>query len=265
MSLWAIGDLQGCYTPLQRLLAEIGFSPSRDRLWFVGDLVNRGPQSLECVLAVREWVESGVARTVLGNHDMHLLAAAAGLRSLRDGDTIAPILHSPHCSSVMQWLRRQPFLVEEGPFALCHAGVAPTWDWPQTQHYAQALSHLLSGDAWQQHLGYWFEPGPQQWWDCHTDAQRLRLALRYFTLVRLLHPDGSMAPGTSAPEDSPYQPWYQRQRSGKTLVFGHWAALGYRRLPSAIATDSGCVWGNALSAVCLDTNAYEVVSVAASD
>lgn len=255
MSTYAIGDVQGCYEPLQRLIDEIKFDPSQDRLWFVGDLVNRGPDSL----SVLRWVKSlgDRAITVLGNHELHLLAVALGLRPQKGSDTIISILAAPDGDELLDWVRHRPLLHRENPFVLVHAGLLPRWTITEAATYA-AEAHRALQDDHRALLSELYNRRADHWDDSLTGLPRLAAVTAVLTRLRTCTPDGMPdyaynGPLSSLPPDR--IPWFRvpiRRNTGGTIIFGHWAALGLHIEDTVIGLDSGCVWGHALTAVRLE-------------
>ena len=255
MSTWAIGDIQGCFEPLQRLLVAIDFDPSSDRLVLLGDLVNRGPDSLD----VLRWASSTAGvDAVLGNHDLHLLAAASGVRGLFGDDTLRPVLDAPDRDELLLWLSRRPLLRIESGFALVHAALHPNWSIAEAEQRARALESVLRGPDSGTLLSNYYraELGPLG--SMASEAQQLSHALAVFTRLRCLTDRGALSFDFSGPlEELPAgrTPWWRASgmwRGGLTVLFGHWAAIGVHREPGICALDSGCVWGRELSAYCLD-------------
>ncbi|KVZ89933.1 symmetrical bis(5'-nucleosyl)-tetraphosphatase [Burkholderia ubonensis] len=248
----AFGDLQGCHTPFQTLLARLAPAPDTP-LWFCGDVVNRGPASLA---ALRELVDLGPRATVvLGNHDLHLLAVAAGIRTERPGDTIGEILDAPDAEALLEWVRHRPFAHFEHGMLLVHAGVLPQWDVTLALELADELQRALRAPDWRDTLSHLYGNEPNQWHPNLKKRDRMRVAFNAFTRIRFCTPDGAMEFRTSGgPASAPpgYLPWFDvpgRRTEDVTVVFGHWAALGLMLRDNVIALDSGCVWGNQLSAV----------------
>lgn len=277
MATWAIGDLQGCHGAFVRLLEAIAFSPARDRLWLTGDLVNRGPAS---AATLREVMALGsAATTVLGNHDLHLLAVAmapqAG-RGLRAGDTLDDILEAPDRTNLLDWLLQQPLLHHDPAldWTLVHAGLPPAWSVALAAQEARAVEAALRTDP----VGFFREmygDQPDQWSPGLTGADRLRFAVNCLTRLRYCTAEGRLLPKPKGPPDSAPQgalPWFAvpgRQAATERVVFGHWSALGLLRTPTALALDTGCVWGGSLTAVRLEADRnvapedWTVVQVAA--
>ena len=262
MARYAVGDLQGCLDPLQRLLDRIKFDPARDQLWCVGDLVNRGPQSLETLRFIHGL--GPAVRVVLGNHDLHLLAVAAGVRPLKRSDTLRPILESPDRDVLLDWLRRQP-LVWRNPeldFTLVHAGLPPQWTAAHAFDYAQEVSEILQGPQCYAFLAAMYGNQPECWDDSLTGFDRLRTITNYLTRMRFVRADGSLdLASKGAPHQAPvgYMPWFdvpaaQWHHDAGTVIFGHWAALnGAVDDPRLLAMDTGYVWGNALTLIDVDS------------
>lgn len=259
---YAFGDLQGCHLPFRRLLEALGLERTpHTPLWFAGDLVNRGPDSLGALRAVHGFGER--ARTVLGNHDLHLLAVAAGIRKLKDSDTIADILSAPDAQDLLDWLRHRPFAHFEDGMLLVHAGVLPQWDTTLALELADELQGALRGPDWQDTLRDLYGNDPRSWSPNLKRKDRMRVAFNAFTRIRFCTPGGEMefsANGGPLQAPAGYVPWFEapeRRTSNITVVFGHWAALGLMLRDNLIALDSGCVWGNRLSAVRLAKNPAE--------
>ncbi len=256
MPTYAIGDVQGCYQSLLRLLANIGFEPGADRLWFVGDLVNRGPDSLHVLRYVKGLGEA--ARVVLGNHDLFLLAAAEHLVALRPADTIQDVLTADDRTELLTWLRHQPLHYREACYFMVHAGLLPQWDISEAHHLGQEAAAALTGSDYRTFLHTLFHAAPAQWGSSLTGIPRLVAVTRVFTRIRVCTPDGVMEAAFSGPpRDAPagHLPWFQiasRRNTEATILFGHWAALGVCATENIVALDSGCVWGGQLTAVRLE-------------
>lgn len=259
MATYAIGDVQGCFEPLQRLLQKIQFNPLQDTLWFTGDLVNRGPQSLEVLRFVAGLGENH--QTVLGNHDLHLLAVAAGVRRENPSDTLHEILTAPDKDALLQWLRMRPLLVrhEKLNYAMTHAGLAPAWTLAQAAALAQEVEKVLRGDHAHQFFENMYGDVPDRWEDTLTGVERWRCIINYFTRMRFCHHDGRLDltyKGTIENKDPDLIPWFDvkpRANADINIIFGHWAALnGEVNVPHVFALDTGCVWGNKLTAFRLE-------------
>ncbi|KVA71854.1 bis(5'-nucleosyl)-tetraphosphatase (symmetrical) [Burkholderia ubonensis] len=248
----AIGDIQGCHSSFRQLTEKLAAPPDTP-FWIAGDVVNRGPASLA---ALRELVDLGPRATVvLGNHDLHLLAVAAGIRTERPGDTIGEILDAPDAEALLEWVRHRPFAHFEHGMLLVHAGVLPQWDVTLALELADELQRALRAPDWRDTLAHLYGNEPNQWNPNLKKRDRMRVAFNAFTRIRFCTPDGAMEFRTSGgPASAPpgYLPWFDvpgRRTEDVTVVFGHWAALGLMLRDNVIALDSGCVWGNQLSAV----------------
>lgn len=258
MAVYAIGDIQGCYDELRALLARIAFSADRDRLWFVGDLVNRGPKSLEVLRFVRDLGDNAV--TVLGNHDLHLLAAVSGTRRPNPQDTFDEILAAPDREALVGWLRHRPLLHQDAGLGLVmiHAGLAPQWDIARARACAAEVESALRADDYRDFLTVMYGDQPDLWRDELCGIERLRFSLNCFTRLRLCGRDGRLhlrEKGGPWGRDDDLVPWFDapgRASTGTGLVFGHWSMLGRYEARGVYALDSGCVWGGALTALRLD-------------
>ena len=259
MSTYAIGDLQGCFLTLQALLAKIKFDANSDRLWFVGDLVNRGAGSLACLRFVKALGDRAVV--VLGNHDLHLLAIAEGVAKTKTLDTLDDILHAPDREVLLAWLRAQKLLHVESKFAMVHAGLLPQWNWDQSLALACEVEEALRGDHCRHFLESMYGNHPDEWRDDLKGDQRLRVILNAMTRMRAISHDGRMDlkfKGSLADMPSGLQPWFTAKNArgaATTLVAGHWSALGLHVTPNFIGLDSGCVWGRELTAIRLEDRA----------
>jgi len=259
MARYAIGDIQGCCQELKALLARCRYSADRDELWFVGDLVNRGPQSVETLRFVRSLGAS--ATVVLGNHDLHLLALVFSKRKSKDGDTLDDILAAPDRDQLLEWLLGRPLAVYDEPRGdfLVHAGLAPEWTPRAAAKLAREVEAVLRDDA-RTLFDSMYGNKPDRWSDSLRGMDRLRFVINAFTRMRYCRADGSMdlkmkaAPGEQ-PED--YIPWFDmpgRQSHEVRVVCGHWSTLGYKKRRDLLALDTGCVWGGSLTAVNLDAD-----------
>lgn len=254
MTRYAVGDLQGCFDPLRRLLDEVRFDPARDQLWSTGDLVNRGPQSLACLRFIRDLGAS--ARVVLGNHDLHLLAVAHGIKKLKKSDTLREIIDAPDCADLLDWLTRQPLFHRDpsGDHALVHAGLAPMWSIEQAQTLSDELGNVLRSPRLRDYLEGMYGDEPDCWDEALTDTVRWRVATNYFTRMRVCDARGRLdLRFKEEPQQAPngFMPWYeapQRRSAGHRIIFGHWASLlGRVERADVIALDTGCVWGGTLT------------------
>jgi bis(5'-nucleosyl)-tetraphosphatase (symmetrical) len=259
MATYAIGDVQGCFNALDRLTNHIGFDPSRDHLWFTGDLVNRGPDSLEVLRYVKGLGEA--ATTVLGNHDLFLIAAATGFASLRSKDTIADVLNAPDRDDLITWLRRQRLFYRDGDFTLVHAGLLPQWTIDEAEGLGGEVESTLQGPDYKDLLQALYPNQHLQWTPALAGPTRLAAITTVFTRLRVCTGTGVMALEFSGPpSEAPpgYSPWFQipgRQSHTATIVCGHWAALGLHLADNILALDSGCVWGHRLTAIRLQDRA----------
>ena len=257
MALYCIGDVQGCDGALGRLLEHIGFSPSRDTVYLLGDLVNRGPDS---AAVLRRCMAAGDAlRCLLGNHDLHLLATAHGVRSPSRRDTLDGVLQAPDRAALLDWLRQQP-LVRTHEHAgetllMLHAGVLPAWSMAQTVALADEVHFVLRGPELQIFLQQMYGNTPDRWSDALTGMERLRVIVNALTRLRFCTPEGVMDfDSAESAEAAPpgLVPWFEapgRRTQGTPIAFGHWSMLGWVNRPTVLALDTGCVWGGCLSAV----------------
>ena len=259
MSHYAIGDVQGCYSQLLVLLKKINFDPSKDKLWFTGDLVNRGPQSLQVLRFVKSLGEKAI--TVLGNHDLHLLAIAAGKQQQKKQDTLDEILNAPDCKELCDWLRQQPLIHhdEKLNYTLVHAGLAPQWDLEQALRYAHEVETVLRNENYKIFFEHLYGNQPDCWQNTLTGWDRLRVITNYLTRLRFCTTDGKMdlkQKESAESIDKNYLSWFkipQRANKNLNIIFGHWAALnGNATTENIFALDTGCVWGNCLTAMRLE-------------
>ena len=265
MSRYAIGDLQGCFRSLQALLTRIEFDKARDQLWFVGDLVNRGPGSLECLRFI-----SGLgqrATVVLGNHDLHLLAVAEGVSKLGKRDTIRPILDAPDRDELLAWLRIQKLLHVEGNFLMVHAGLLPQWSLIKAQTLAGEIEALIRSPTRRAFLKAMYGSEPSQWDDALIGDARHRIVTNALTRMRILDKKNALDlafKGELAAMPSGAVPWFTKRHpslADKTIIAGHWSALGLYVTPNFIGLDSGCAWGHQLTALRLEDRAiFQVAS-----
>ncbi len=259
MSTFAIGDLQGCFAPLRRLLEKIKFDRSNDALWFVGDLVNRGPDSLRTLRFVKSLGERAVV--VLGNHDLHLLTVAAGFQKAHRSDTLNEILNAPDRDELLAWMRHQPLLHRADGFTMIHAGLLPSWTITEAQALAYEVETALRSANYLDFLAHMYGNSPDRWRDDLRGWDRLRLITNAFTRLRVCTPEGAMEfshKGELSDIPPGFIPWYQvpgRKSADETIICGHWSALGLRLESNLLALDTGCLWGRCLSAVRLDDRA----------
>lgn len=259
MATYAIGDLQGCYDPLRRLLDYISFDPAADRVWFVGDLVNRGPASLEVLRFVKAL--GSAATVVLGNHDLHLVMQAAGYGKANSEDTLGEILAAADRDELLAWLRAQPLFHVEDGWAMVHAGLLPSWTVAQAQALSDEASAALQGADYRDFLANMWGSEPAAWRDDLAGWDRLRVVVNAMTRMRYVTASGAMefrAPGAKSPPDQGPPgclPWFDapgRASADHAIVCGHWSALGFRDEANILALDTGCLWGGCLTAVRLD-------------
>ncbi len=259
MATYAIGDIQGCFVQLRQLIDLLDFDPVRDRLWFVGDLVNRGPQSLEVLRYVKSL--GTVAVVVLGNHDLHLVMQAEGFGRANKEDTLAAVLAAPDRDELLDWLRAQPLIHVEGAWAMVHAGLLPEWTVAQAKALSDEVSAALTAPDYRDFLAHLWGSEPAAWRDDLTGWDRLRVVVNAMSRMRYVTLEGMMAlraPGAkSSPADGPAGcvPWFTmsgRASAGQFIVCGHWSTLGYHEQPDLLAIDTGCLWGGALTAVRLE-------------
>lgn len=258
MALYLIGDVQGCDEALGSLLDAIAFSPSRDRLCLLGDLVNRGPASAAVLRRCMSLGESAVC--LLGNHDLHLLALAAGVRKLHQGDSVQDLLNAPDRADMLDWLRQQRMAWREHDCLMVHAGVPPSWTAEQTLALAGEVEAVLRGPDCQPWLAKMYGDEPLRWSDGLTGAARLRCIVNALTRIRFCNIGGDMEfESKGGPQQAPqgFMPWFdhpQRKTADMTIAFGHWSTLGLMNRPDAICLDTGCAWGGSLSAMRLGAN-----------
>lgn len=259
MAHYAIGDIQGCFDEFTALLAAIGFNPGTDTLWLTGDIVNRGPKSLEALqFAMRH--ESCI-QTVLGNHDLHLLAVSYGFGRVKRGDTIAPVLEHPDSRKMLGWLQAQPLLVQNDTHVLVHAGLLPEWSVEQAAGLAREVEAELQSSGARGFFANMYGDRPRRWKNKLEGYERLRMITNVFTRMRAVtrkkHKLDYEFKGR--PDEMPENliPWFQaenRRHLSHTLVFGHWSALGYVNGHRVIALDTGALWGGQLTSINLATN-----------
>lgn len=256
MATYAIGDVQGCFGALERLVDTFAFDRARDRLWFVGDLVNRGPDSLTTLRFVKNLGECAV--TVLGNHDFHLLAVASGNTKKRPGDTLDAVLAAPDSDELLAWLRQQPMLHVDGRRAMVHAGLLPQWSIAKAQDLAHEVETALRGANWRAFLAQLYGNTPNSWSEDLRGADRLRVIVNAMARMRFCSADGKIefrTKGGTAIAPPGFFPWFDapgRASHDHTVICGHWSTLGLMLRPNLLALDSGCVWGGSLSAVRLE-------------
>lgn len=262
MTRYAIGDVQGCHDELQALIARLNFSADRDQIYFVGDLVNRGPASLQVLRFVRSLGDNAVV--VLGNHDLHLLAVVHGVRRNRKSDTLDDVLTAPDRDALLEWLITRPMAHihthGDGRVDLIvHAGLIPQWTADVTLALARDVEAALRNDP-SRVFDHMYGDEPDRWSDDLGEKDRLRFTINVLTRLRVCSADGRIDlkwKGKPPPPDSPYQPWFdieRRQTRDARVIFGHWSALGFVQRNGVVGLDSGCVWGGSLTAFDLDTD-----------
>lgn len=270
MAIYAIGDIQGCYDPLQRLLEDLRFDPAQDTLWFAGDLINRGPNSLKVLRLVHSLGGSAIA--VLGNHDLTLLAVAEDTKPLRQKDTFQSVLEAPDRDLFLEWLRQRPILHHDAElgFTMVHAGLAPQWDLNQALSCAAEVESTLRGPHYRTFLAHIYGSEPRLWRDDLQGTERLRFIVNCMTRMRFCSQEGTLCFDQKGPPGSQPEglwPWFKvpgRRNTDLNIVFGHWSSLGFYRERGIYALDSGCVWGNKLTALRLD-GPEEIHSIDCSD
>ncbi|MCP4980867.1 MAG: symmetrical bis(5'-nucleosyl)-tetraphosphatase [Gammaproteobacteria bacterium] len=264
MAIYAIGDVQGCYTELCRLLEKINFDPSADKLWFCGDLVNRGPQSLQTLRFVKSLGDS--ALTVLGNHDLHLLALHHGIRKIRDSRSLHPILKSSHRDELMGWLQAQPLLHydKKHKAVVVHAGIHPAWGLSKARKLATEVETVLRGENAARFFRKMYGNKPGAWSDDLSGGRRLRFITNVFTRMRYLNSEQKLDFTVNRTHRrylrSGLTPWFllnARLREDVRVLFGHWSTLPVGCYGRCFALDGGCVWGGHLVALRVDYNAED--------
>ena len=259
MATYAIGDIQGCYQALQCLLEKISFNPNNDTLWFAGDLINRGPQSLETLRFIHSLGDSCV--TVLGYHDLHLLAIDRGIRKPHKSDTIDEILNAPDKEELLCWLQQQKLIHHDAAlgFTMVHAGIPPIWTLAQALLYAQEVEQVLQSNQADEYFSAMYGNSPSLWSEELAGPPRWRVITNYLTRMRYCTSAGDLdlvTKGSKPPDDQSFQPWFSHQHrltQDNKIIFGHWAALqGVTNIANTYALDTGCVWGGQLTAMRLE-------------
>ncbi len=262
---YLIGDLQGCCDAFDRLLAKVGFTPSRDHAYVLGDLVNRGPSSLQTVRRLQAMGSS--ATCLLGNHDLHFLAVAHGVRPAGRGDTLSDLLDAPDRPALVDWLRQQRMAVHAQGWLMVHAGVVPQWDLAATLQLAGEVEARLTAPDLTDFLRVMYGNKPRRWEPGITGEDRLRFAVNVLTRIRYVAADGTLDFDTkdgSAEPPPGLHPWFEapeRQTAGVPIAFGHWSTLGLVNRPDLLSLDTGCVWGGQLTAVRVEGDTREVIQV----
>ncbi|NOH96415.1 symmetrical bis(5'-nucleosyl)-tetraphosphatase [Vibrio sp. 99-70-13A1] len=254
MSNYIVGDIQGCFDELQLLLNKINFDRKVDTLWVAGDLVARGPKSLETLRFIKSLGQS--AKVVLGNHDLHLLAVSLELFPAKAKDKTLPILEAPDKLELLEWLRHQPLMQEHNEFVMSHAGISPQWNLPQARSANEEVTSVLQSENWRWLIENMYSNEPDYWDIDHTGIDRYRYIINSFTRMRFCSHDARLDMACKLPPkevtDGSYIPWFElpsRIKLEKTVLFGHWAALEGYSGKEVIGLDTGCVWGGELTAL----------------
>ena len=264
MATYAIGDIQGCKHAFMALLTQLQFDKKRDQLWLVGDLINRGSGSLEVLRWCYQHQTS--LKIVLGNHDLHALAVAHGLKAAHRGDTLQTIIAAPDAPELLTWLRYQRLMLADDEYAMVHAGLLPQWTLKQALSLASEVEQALQADSYLDFLTSMYGNMPNAWRDDLTGMNRLRVITNAMTRLRICTAGGVMEFAFKGElQDVPqgYMPWFDvpaRQSQASTIICGHWSALGLRQRDDIFALDTGCLWGGKLTAVCLETKTITQVN-----
>ncbi len=267
--IYAVGDIQGCAPSLKTLVKKL---PKKSNLIFLGDLVNRGPDSLGALRQLKSLQESGRAECILGNHDLHLLAIDAGLRKTKGLDTVDSILKAPDRAELIHWIRNRPMALSDGNVLTVHAGVLPQWDLQQTIECAQEVEKALRGKSYKNFLANMYGNVPNKWSNSLKGNERLRVITNALTRMRFCTSGGTMEfESKEGLENGPkgYIPWFtvpKRKTTGTLIYFGHWSTLGLLRRHNVIGLDTGCVWGGKLTAMEIaatnkDSKGLEIIQV----
>lgn len=268
MAIYVVGDIQGCFDPLCRLLDKVAFNPARDQLWSVGDIVNRGPESLATLRFLKGL--GPAFRMVLGNHDLHMLAVAKRLRKSNPKDTLDEVLRSPDRNELLLWLQGQPLLIHDEEILLVHAGLPPQWSLAEAKAYAHEVESVLGDERAESFLSTMYGNQPDCWSDTLTGTARWRAIANYLTRMRFCDSSGRLELSTKlAPEQAPpgFLPWFShplRKTRHMDIIFGHWASLAGRDCGMHLfPLDTGCVWGRTLRLLDLSQKTYYQVSCSA--
>ncbi|PPD34279.1 MAG: diadenosine tetraphosphatase [Methylomonas sp.] len=262
MAIYAIGDIQGCYNEFRRLLDVIQFDPAEDQLWLTGDLVNRGPHSLETLRFIKGLGDAAIS--VLGNHDLHLIATVASFSKTGKKDTLGPILRASDCDELITWLRQQRLFFFNEQFCMLHAGLPPQWNFEQTKLVAREVEQVIGGDDYHKFFRSMYGNKPTVWQDDFPKTEKLRFAVNCFTRLRYCTPEGELdfqykgAPGSQAAN---LMPWYAvpgRKSLDMRIIFGHWSTLGFYQGYNVYSIDTGCLWGGQLTALKLDETPQKI-------
>jgi bis(5'-nucleosyl)-tetraphosphatase (symmetrical) len=252
VSNYIVGDIQGCFDELKLLLKQASFNPQSDTLWVAGDLVARGPKSLETLRFIKGLGQS--AKVVLGNHDLHLLAVSIGVHKVKSKDKTAPIFNADDKQELLNWLRQQPLFAEHDEFVMCHAGISPQWSLDVARNSAREVEAILQSKEWHWLIKNMYDNQPDSWSDKLEGIERYRYIINAFTRMRFCFSDGRLDMACKRPpkdvKDSSLTPWFElnnRIPLNKTVLFGHWAALEGYTGKDVIGLDTGCVWGGSLT------------------
>lgn len=262
MSIYVVGDIQGCASTLEKLLNQVDFQPGQDTLWVAGDLVNRGPDNLGVLRLIKNLGDSAVA--ILGNHDLHLLGVAAEARAQGRKDTIQDVLNAPDCEELLDWLRHRPLMYQQGDYVLSHAGVPHIWNVQEARARAGEVEAMLRSDAYVEFFQHMYGNQPKGWQAELSDWERLRVITNYFTRMRFIDAEGQLdfnMKDSAQSDNQSLRPWFEFERPPEdqpyTFLFGHWAALeGRTGLKYFIALDTGCVWGGCLTMLRLEDQVF---------
>lgn len=261
MTIYAVGDIQGCFDALECVLDKVCFNPTKDQLWCAGDLVNRGPQSLKTLRFIKSLGDS--AKVVLGNHDLHLLAIAFGGHNLKPKDNLQPILEAKDSEELLFWLKDQPLMLRAEGYTMVHAGICPNWNVEQAEQLANEVHQCLSQGDYAEYFAHMYGNQPDTWQDDLTGLDRLRTITNYFTRIRYCKENGQLnlndkkAPDAYG-DDFAFSPWYDflnTKWQQEKIIMGHWASIqGNCPTDNVYALDTGCVWGGKLTLMRLDDN-----------
>lgn len=252
MATYIVGDIQGCFDELKQLIDTVQFDPTIDQLWIAGDLVARGPKSLETLRFIKSLGDS--ARVVLGNHDLHLLAVSLGIHRIKDKDKTAPIFSAADKDELLSWLRHQPLLAEHDEFVMSHAGISPQWDLTTARSTAREVEQILQSDSWAWLIENMYANQPDFWSDDLQGIERYRYIINAYTRMRYCFANSRLDMACKLPPNEVNEddliPWFalpNRIKLDKKVLFGHWAALEGHNGKYEIGLDTGCVWGGVLT------------------
>jgi bis(5'-nucleosyl)-tetraphosphatase (symmetrical) len=267
MATYAIGDIQGCFHAFQALLERLAFDPKTDDLWLVGDLINRGAGSLEVLRWCYQHQDN--IKIVLGNHDLHAIAVAHGIRKPHRSDTLQSIIDAPDAEVLLTWLRHQPLMIANDCYVMVHAGLLPQWQVNDALAYAKEVESALQGDSYMDFLANMYGNTPNLWHESLSGYDRLRAITNGMTRMRVCTAAGALDfdfKGELADVPKGLTPWFdmpERASKESVIIFGHWSALGLHRRDNVYALDTGCLWGGKLTAMCLETK--KVTQVASNE